>query len=65
MCGGGVFRPCCVSKGCSIAYLLSLQVVAATSRNLLLQYVNSRICILIVGLGLSGGLASSGAPYDA
>lgn len=65
VCVGGVFRPCCVSKGCSIAYLLSLQVVAATFGNLSLQYVNSRICILIVGLGLSGGLASSGAPYDA
>ena len=50
--GGGVILAL-LYKGCSIAYLLSLQVVA-TSRNLSLQYVNSRICILIVGLGLSG-----------
>ena len=42
MMGGRTFHPCCVSSGWSVSYFSSLQDVVA-SRNLSLQYVNSKI----------------------
>ena len=56
--GGRTNHSCCVSNGCSCAYLFILQVVT-TSRNLSLQYVNSRICTLKLGWGLASGGAPS------
>lgn len=44
-----------------IAYLSSLWVVAA-SWNLSLQYVNSEICTLVLGLGVNRGLTFGGTP---
>lgn len=61
MRGGKTLCPCCMSRGCRMAYLWSLWVVDAF-RNLSLQYVNTLICILRCVLGLNGGLAFGGAP---
>lgn len=41
---GRTFHSYCASIDCSKVYLLSLQVVAS-SRNMSLQYVNSKICL--------------------
>jgi hypothetical protein len=44
-----------------IVYLSSLWVVAA-SWNLSLEYVNSKICTLVLGLGVNMGLTFGGTP---
>ena len=44
--------PLLVRRGCWVVYLSSLWVrVVAASRNLSLQYVDSKICILVLGFG--------------
>lgn len=45
----------------TIAYLSSLWVVAA-SWNLSLQYVNSKICTLVLGMGVNMVFAFGGTP---
>ena len=59
--GGGMIQPCWEKRGCNIAYLFSLWLVVVVGKQVL-QCVNSRICIVVFGLGLNGGLMFGGTP---
>lgn len=56
---GVTIHPCWVWRDCRVAYLSSLHVVA-TSRNLMLPYVNCWICNLVLGWGWKGAEKSVG-----